>query len=380
MNVLTSDWEVTTFNKGNPFDQRNKEVCLGLKDNDEETWCDFDFSYYALNNYLTKPHWDLYVFFNAKFDLHWYRRIGVAVQPWKIWCCQVAEFLLSGQKERYPSLETTAAKYGLGHKVDKVKTEYWDKGINTDAIPPRVLSEYCIQDVDLTYAIYLKQRALFEQQPVLYRLFRLMMQDLLVLEEMEYNGQIFDLNLCLERSQEITKEIGSINNQLAKVYPDVSINFGSGDQLSAFLYGGTIYTNDKEHIGFFKTGEKKGQPKYKNVVRETILPRLVEPLKGTELKKEGIYKTNEPTLQKLKGPNAKKYVGPLLKLAELEKLNSTYYIGLPKKAKEMNWPEGKIHGQFNQVVAQTGRLSSSGPNLQNFSGDCLDIFITRYEE
>ncbi len=377
MNVLTSDFEVTTSNKGNPFDQTNKAVCLGLKDNNEDAWCDFTLDS-PIQNYCNPDVWDLYVFFNAKFDLHWYRRVGFKL-PNKIWCCQVAEFLLSGQKERYPSLDATAQRYGLGTKEDEVKLHYWDKGIDTDAIPQDRLSTYCCQDVSLTYQIYLKQLAQFEVQPKLYKLFKLMCQDLLVLEEMEWNGLVYDKPLCEERSINIGKEIAAIQEQLHHVYPELAINFGSGDQLSAWLYGGSIYSEDKEHIGFFKSGAKVGQPKFKNVIRETVLPRLVEPLKNSELKKEGYYATDEATLQKLKGPAAKKYVGPLLKLAELQKLDSTYYKGLPKKAKEMNWPEGKIHGQFNQVVAQTGRLSSSQPNLQNFSGDCLDIFITRFD-
>ena len=377
MNVLTSDFEVTTSNKGNPFDQTNKAVCLGLKDNDEDAWCDFTLDS-SIQNYCNPDVWDLYVFFNAKFDLHWYRRLGFKL-PNKIWCCQVAEFLLSGQKERYPSLDATAQRYGLGTKEDEVKLHYWDKGIDTDAIPQDILSLYCRQDVDLTYAIYLKQLEQFEAQPKLYKLFKLMCQDLLVLEEMEYNGLVYDKALCEERSINIDAQVAELRSKLASVYPDIPINFGSGDQLSAFLYGGTVYEDGKEHVGFFKTGAKMGQPKYKNIVIDHQLPRLVEPLKNSELKKEGYYATDEATLQKLKGPAAKKYVGPLLKLAELQKLDSTYYKGLPKKAKEMNWPEGKIHGQFNQVVAQTGRLSSSQPNLQNFSGDCLDIFITRYD-
>ena len=377
MNVLTSDFEVTTSNKGNPFDQTNKAVCLGLKDNHEDAWCDFTLDS-PIQNYCNPDVWDLYVFFNAKFDLHWYRRLGFKL-PNKIWCCQVAEFLLSGQKERYPSLDATAQRYGLGTKEDEVKLHYWDKGIDTDAIPQDRLSTYCCQDVSLTYQIYLKQLAQFKAQPKLYKLFKLMCQDLLVLEEMEWNGLVYDKQLCEERSINIGKEIAAIQEQLHHVYPELAINFGSGDQLSAWLYGGSIYSEDKEHIGFFKSGAKVGQPKFKNVIRETVLPRLVEPLKNSELKKEGYYATDEATLQKLKGPAAKKYVGPLLKLAELQKLDSTYYKGLPKKAKEMNWPEGKIHGQFNQVVAQTGRLSSSQPNLQNFSGDCLDIFITRFD-
>jgi DNA polymerase-1 len=104
----------------------------------------------------------------------------------------------------------------------------------------------------------------------------------------------------------------------------------------------------------------------------------VNPLPKSELLKEGKFATDEATLRKLKGPAAKKYVSVLLKYAELEKLIGTYYEGIPKLNKEMHWPKGMIHGQFNQVVAKTGRLSSSKPNLQNFAGDVEDIFITRH--
>jgi DNA polymerase-1 len=92
-----------------------------------------------------------------------------------------------------------------------------------------------------------------------------------------------------------------------------------------------------------------------------------------------VFTTDAATLKKLKGPAAKKYVAPLLELAKLDKLNGTYYKGIPKKNKESCQEEGFIHGQFNQVVAQTGRLSSSEPNLQNIAGEVLEVFISRYE-
>jgi DNA polymerase I-like protein with 3'-5' exonuclease and polymerase domains len=317
------------------------------------------------------------VFFNAKFDLHWYRRVGFKLYQ-NIWCCQLAEFLLSGQKIRYPSLEETAVKYGLGHKIDVIKLEYWDKGINTDEIPQGILAEYCIKDVDLTYQIYLKQLAQFKQNPALFKLFKLQCQDLLVLEEMEWNGQLYDEALCLQKAEVIQKEIDEISAKLKAIYPDIPINFNSPEQISAFLYGGKVYQETKEHVGYFKSGKQKDQPKYKNVTIEHVLPRLVEPLPNSGLAKDGVFKTDEGTLRKLKGPAAKKYVGLLLRLSELDKLNSTYYRGLPKKNQKHNWPQGMIHGQFNQVVVQTGRLSSSNPNLQNFAGDCLDVFVTRY--
>jgi DNA polymerase I-like protein with 3'-5' exonuclease and polymerase domains len=370
MNVLTPDWEVTTHSKGNPFDRRNYAVCLGYKHNGEDALCTFtDLSMqHFFNGY------DLAVFFNAKFDLHWFRKQGITL-PLRVWCCQVAEFILSGQTIRYPSLEDTAVKYELGHKIDVIKLEYWDKGIQTDEIPQDILAEYCKQDVDLTYQIYLKQLEQFKEKPALYQLFKLQMQDLLVLEEMEWNGQLYNEELCKQREQELNVDITRIKQELAQIYPDIPINFGSGPQLSAFLYGGKIPYVSREHVGFYKNGK----PKYKNVDKEYVLPRLIEPLKGSEIAKDGYFKTDEDTLRKLKGPAAKRFVGPLLKLAELDKLVSTYYRGLHEKNVESCWPKGMIHGQFNQVVAKTGRLSSSNPNLQNFSGDCLDIFISRYD-
>jgi DNA polymerase I-like protein with 3'-5' exonuclease and polymerase domains len=127
-------------------------------------------------------------------------------------------------------------------------------------------------------------------------------------------------------------------------------------------------------VGYFKTGEKKGQPKFKNTVVEHFLPRLYEPLKGSEMLKEGMFATDASTLQKLKGN--KTTVGWVLDLAKLEKTNGTYYKGLIALREKMYWPKGILHGQFNQCMAATGRLSCSNPNLQNFQSSLQDIFIS----
>ena len=54
--------------------------------------------------------------------------------------------------------------------------------------------------------------------------------------------------------------------------------------------------------------------------------------------------------------------GVMLELREVAKLKSTYVDALPR---EVNPVSGRIHTSFNQIVAATGRLSSSNPNLQN---------------
>jgi len=373
--ILTSDTEITTWNMGSAFDNRNFLVCNAWKIDNEPTRCDptttddFNFSFKKCT---------LIVLFNAKFDLHWYRRQGLSLNSINVWCCQLAEFYLENQRNTYPSLEETAVKYGLGHKIDVIKTNYWDKGINTNEIPTGILYPYAIQDVDLTYKIYLEQVKQFKTKPALYKLFRLACQDLLVLQEMEWNGLKVDTTLMQKTSEELDEKIKTVLDPLKEVYPNVVINFGSGYQLSSFLYGGTIKEEFKEHCGFYKTGAKAGQPKYKWVEKETTLPRLIEPIKGSDLAKEGFFATNEDVLKKLKGPNAKKFVAPLLEYAKLEKLNSTYYKGMLTRMQEYNWTDGVLHGQFNQCVTITGRLSSSKPNQQNLAGDCLNIFISRF--
>src|SRR5690606_24386286 len=270
------DTEVTTSNKGNPFDVNNKLVCYsycldgqpGVARRADES------SLRELQDLIDSA--DLLVFFNAKFDLHWLRRVGINTTHKPVWCCQLAEFLLEQQAQKYPSLEGMAVKYGLGNKIDVIKTEYWDKGINTDQIPWPVLEEYAKQDAELTYAGWSKQVPQFSGN--LYKLFRLQCADLRVLEEMEWNGLVYDPELCKQKEQEISDAIQKINEELSSVYPDVPINFSSNKQLSAFLFGGTISVTEKEHVGFYKSGAKAGQPKYRNVVVEHSLPRLYEPV------------------------------------------------------------------------------------------------------
>lgn len=375
MKLLALDTETTTWNKGNCYDIRNRLVCWSYA-TDETSGAEKAESLQALSSRLDAGV-SLVLGFNFKFDLAWLVKEGVyQLRQKQIWDCQIAEFILSNQTHRFPSLNETCEKYGIPLKEDVVKEQYWNKGINTDAIPWEILSSYAEHDAVITLQCYHGQRKLMTPPQV--KLCYLMCQDLQILQEMEMNGLLFDEELCVTRSLEVDDKISTLKLQLSAIYPNVPINFGSNDHLSAFLYGGIVKEDSKEHIGFFKTGAQKGLPKYKNVVIEHILPRIYEPLKGTEMQKENIFATDEGTLRKLKGK--KGVIQSILELSKLEKLNSTYYRGLVKLRKEMNWEEGILHGQFNQTTAQTGRLSSSRPNLQNFSTELQDIFVSAYDD
>ena len=385
MKGLILDVETTISNKGNPFDESNKLCYVGLSDGDISNLYPIEFNDQPYGNSLSsiQAHitgYDLLIGFNIKFDLHWIRRYGITFSGKRIWDCQLVHFILTGQSQSYPSLNGVAEYYGLGSKLDVVSTEYWKNGIDTPDIPEDTLTEYLQGDLDLTYQVYLKQlEEVKASSPQLQRLISLHNQDLVVLEEMEYNGLLFDEDRSNELAGELTEQIKRLDEILFDYHQTDTFNCNSTEHLSALLYGGTIVLKRRENIGVFKTGTRAGQVKERWVDYPIVFEKIVNPLKGSELAKEGFYSTDEQTLKTLKGSKrAKELIELLLRRATLEKRLSTYYEGLVKLRKEMKWNEGKLHGQLNQCVARTGRLSSSKPNLQNFDGEIKELFRSRY--
>jgi DNA polymerase-1 len=322
----------------------------------------------------------LLVGFNIKFDLHWIRNYEIDFSRCAVWDCQLAAFLLSGQSVPYPSLDGVSSFYGLGSKLDVVSTEYWDKGIDTTEIPEEVLLDYLKQDLLLTERVYHHQLKLFESEPQLYKLFKLQCQDLLVLQDMEWNGMDFDVERAEELAKKETERIHEIEVELQEGYEDIPINFQSRDHLSAYLYGGSISNDVRMPIGVYKTGAKTGLPRYKIVEYKYELPQLIKPPKGSELKKDGFFATDEGTLRSIScNRQARRRLDLILERSQSSKLVGTYYRGIPELIGEMDWSDGKIHGTFNQCVAATGRLSSSRPNLQNFANEVDKLLVSRYK-
>ena len=91
-----------------------------------------------------------------------------------------------------------------------------------------------------------------------------------------------------------------------------------------------------------------------------ILFEKLKLLEKTKKTKTGQYATGEEVLSKLADEHeiAKK----ILDYREYEKLRSTYVDALPKMVSKF---DHRIHTDYRQAVAATGRLSSNNPNLQN---------------
>ncbi len=383
MKYLTLDVETTISNKGNAFDQTNKLMYVGLSG---KKVYDIEYSVDPYKELLKDIQIavndaDVLVGFNIKFDLHWLQRYGIVFKDKRIWDCQLVQFILDNQANPYPSLNRVAEYYELGTKLDEVKENYWKNNIDTDKIPKEILEEYLIQDVELTEKIMYKQMEELDKRPELKRLVSLHNQDLMVLQEMEYNGLNIEYDWSNTLGHELEEQISKLNNKLHNYHKYDDFNPNSVDHLSAFLYGGAIKSRRQIPAGTYKTGPKKDQPKFKWEDYTIPMERRVPPIAGTELSKEGLYSTDEKTLKSLKGTKeAQEILNILLTRATLEKRMSTYYYGLTKLTDQMNWTKGKIHGQLNQCVAKTGRLSSSKPNLQNFDGEIKTLFTSKFKE
>jgi DNA polymerase I-like protein with 3'-5' exonuclease and polymerase domains len=391
---LFLDVETTTFNKGHPFDPRNFLVSFVVRLGANPPV----FGYYTDPNFIQLLSANLrdattVVGFNIKFDLHWLRNVGIVLpRSCRIWDCQLAEFIYSGQQLPYDSLDKALERYELPRKKDLVK-EYWDRGVSTEAIPLPILEEYNLWDVYTTELLFdVQQNLLSDRQK---NLVTLEGEDLRTLQSAEYAGIKFDYDKANKLLESFAPTLASIDADLLGLLPaDCNrswFNIDSGDHLSALLYGGTIdfdYSISEEAV--YKSGEKKGEAYTRNRWFHTPVKfqQLFVPIEGTEVAKTRgrevetrFYQTDIPTLSQLKAktPAAKAVVGLLA-----ERSSKFQVVGMLKSiiktASEKNWQDNLIHGQFNQQVAITGRLSSSAPNLQNTPPEIDELLISRYAD
>ena len=144
-----------------------------------------------------------------------------------------------------------------------------------------------------------------------------------ILREMHDAGVRFDVNILHEASQEMHKELDTLEQEIYAL-ADITFNINSPKQVGELLFE-----------------KMKLDPKAKKT-------------------KGGQYVTSEEVLQGLKSKHP--IIGKILDYRELKKLLSTYIDNLPSL---INPKTGKIHTTYNQIVTATGRLSSSNPNLQN---------------
>ena len=374
MKVLVFDSETSgaiNGTHGNPFTPDNKLVCVSYfsNSNHEGDVLPIEFGVSPYGDNLRKLKFlvndsDLLVGFNIKFDLHWIKRYGISFRGKKIWDTQFANFLINHQKNPDPSLDEVSKEMGLGEKINTVKRDFWDKGIDTQNVPWDILYEYSYNDTELTWKIYQEQEKYLRAFPKLRSMIWLGCQDILVTQEMEWNGLRYNLELSRQMGRELSLEIDKITEELNKHSP-ISLLWDSNDHLSALLYGGIVKKDERVSYPFVcKDGRQIMKERWEVV--EYTLPRQINPLPKTEVKKGGYYEVNEKVLRMLTATGQqRKLLNLILKRNKLTKLLGTYFEGIPKICEEYGWENQIVHGTLNHCRAGTGRLASSKPNQQN---------------
>ena len=294
-----------------------------------------------------------YILHNAKFDMHiLYWMIGVKIVPY--WDTLIAGQLLNENEPH--GLKVLYQKYCVRadeeQQVAKFNTLF--NGIEFNSIPPSVGYMYAAFDPIMTYELYKFQEQYLDKEvgQYCYRkglervadVFREIEMPLIeVVFDMEVQGVDIDTELAKElkdkytyymnlavdnfKAQIIELEVAGAFDELRVKHPDkfnkiselgdININIASNAQLVILFYD------------VLKLDPPKGQ----RSVGEEQLKQLHHPL-----------------------------VDCILEYRGMSKLLSTYIEAIPNHIAKK---DGKLHANFNQYGAKTGRFSSSDPNLQN---------------
>ena len=203
------------------------------------------------------------------------------------------------------------------HELDSVIKEHIGIDINIDAPNANYLRSGTL------WAIYENQKNGLEKlslNNIFYEIDMLLMP---VLAKMEYVGVSLNANFFNQFEGELASEIESLESKIFSAAGE-KINLNSPKQVGVLLF------------------EKLNLP----VIKKT---------------KTGVS-TDAEVLEELDALGTSEIPGLLLLHREYNKILSTYVKALPKL---VNGKTNRLHTTFNQNVAETGRLSSTNPNIQN---------------
>ncbi|RSK28124.1 DNA polymerase I [Bacillus sp. HMF5848] len=210
---------------------------------------------------------------------------------------------------------------GKGFTSVQSNEAVYGKGAKQQIPDGQVLGEHLVRKAAAIYA--LKDQFIQElkdnEQLALYE--ELEMPLSLILAEMEFTGVQVDVERLHTMGDELKRQLDEMEAQIHEL-AGVKFNINSPKQLGEVLF------------------EKLNLP----VIKKT---------------KTG-YSTSADVLEKLADKH--EIIEIILHYRQLGKLQSTYIEGL---LKVVHNDTNKVHTRFNQALTQTGRLSSTDPNLQN---------------
>jgi len=257
---------------------------------------------------------------NIKYDLGIFARHDIAVGPADD--TMLMSFVLDGGSHGH-GMDELAALH-LDHTTIKY-SEVAGSGksqVTFDRVPLDKARDYAAEDADITLRLHqvLKPRLVSEHLCTVYETIERPL--IPVIAAMERAGILVDPARLQELSNDFARRIADLEEEVHAL-AGAPFNIGSPKQLGEVLF---------DQMGL--TGGKKT--------------------------KTGSYSTNSDVLEPLAQDH--EIVAKVLEWRQLSKLRSTYTEAL---LQQVNPGTGRVHTSYMMAGAQTGRLASTEPNLQN---------------
>jgi DNA polymerase-1 len=259
---------------------------------------------------------------NLKYDIKVLSNYKMPVKG-KLFDTMIAHYLINPDMRH--TMDMLAETY-LNYQPVSITELIGKKGKNQlsmRVVPIEEQTAYAVEDADITLQLKGHFTKELESGKVTTLFNEIELPLVAVLTAMEVEGVNLNSDFLKELSNELTEDI----NRLEK----------------------SIYQQAGEEFNI-------ASPKQLGIVLFENMQLVAKPKKT----KTGQYKTGEDILSYLAKDH--KIIRDIQEYRQYKKLQSTYVDALPN---EVNPKTGRIHTQYMQAVAATGRLSSNNPNLQN---------------
>jgi DNA polymerase-1 len=259
---------------------------------------------------------------NIKYDMEVLARYGIAVAP--IDDTTLLSYVIEGGLHAHGMDELAKLLLGIETIPYSAVAGTGKAQVTFDRVPLAEALRYAAEDADVTLRLHraLKPRLLEQRLVSVYETLERPLVG--VLAAMERCGILVEQARLRALSREFESRLGELEAAIWQLAGH-SFNIGSPKQLGEVLF---------DRLGL--AGGKKG-------------------------KKTGAYATGADVLETL-AAEGHELPARMLDWRQLAKLKSTYTDAL---LAQINPETGRVHTSYQQAVANTGRLSSSDPNLQN---------------
>lgn len=334
--MIFFDLETTNHNFGSALDRRNCIVMVswcvdngpiknftGRIMNAKEFWFDLGQSESACA-------------YHCKFEIHWLKRLGYDVDRLKWFDPMLAEKVILGNVTLPMSMDAVAGRYGWSTK-DPMIDAMMKGGICPSEMPQKRLRARCNRDVRVLRSMHFGLANILKTREQVH-LYRNRCDFAVVLAHIEANGMLLDPERVQTHYDKYAKQVGELKAALDKFTGGINLN--SPDQKAEFLYGNLKFpekrgTNGKPLRNKPSKAWPKGKPKTDKDTMTWLRGQATTDEQKTFVDMQMAYSKANAALSK----NLEFFRGVCLEYG------------------------GKFHAQFNQTVAATHRLTSSGMPL-----------------